>query len=814
MSLVSKQTSINDAIAKLKKDTSDALLAKGVIDLEGKSLSELIGTIPAIPTSDPVELSLINTKLIELENEIENKLNTDNATDLLKLCVLSDDKKKLIFTRFNDEPFEILLPEIIINEVVSGEYDSETKNIVLKLTDESEVKIDVSLMISPTDIDIIYRGVDTPTIDINITEDNDITADIKADSITSALLSPVLREDIVGLVFSKHSHENKSIIDSILQENINNWDTVINKIDKQTGYSLISDVEKTRLSNLTNFDNSINIDEINTLKENDITINEKLVLLEAIAKGRERAIVFNTLSDLNLWLTIANNIQDLRTGDNFYIIEKDVPDYYWDGEEIQELETAKVDLTEYIKRLEVMDIVNPLSYNVVALELKTANINNTADIDKPISTLQKEYVDNTIAESISETTIYTPGEVWVNDQSPNGGDGSFTRPYNKLIDGVNAIEDNYDLMVIAGTYVGNLTLHNKQNVRIICSSVVENYSVIVTGDLQITGDSSNISLVGIQIDGEYTNPSTGSGFYFNNVKIGSQKTILNTGYHRYNYCFFKELQILGEGAYVDIRNSKCEDNATWSLDNEKSTLYLESVEDVALSHTGGNMILNKVSIVPTDNEVGIYSVAVDGGGSLLMLDVDFMQSDTTYARVLKFGDCPYTLGISRYDINKTMLNGTIIKYGLDTNQIYSTANISNYTTDNTGTVTSHLEGIDSKLEEFSRILTSVFIPKGTKNTYSELPVEGNEVGDVWSILNGEGVIDNGDAVFYTQDGTWAVFSGSVDMRNFYTKSEVDVLLTNNATLEDLNDIAIKVTALELIVGTSNNLLKNRLGGVV
>ncbi len=76
---------------------------------------------------------------------------------------------------------------------------------------------------------------------------------------------------------------------------------------------------------------------------------EEIEDIEAIAKGRATGYVFDTIEDLDAWLSNEENIENLVLGDNLYIRELDVPDYWWDGSAKQQLETQKVDLTEYVK---------------------------------------------------------------------------------------------------------------------------------------------------------------------------------------------------------------------------------------------------------------------------------------------------------------------------------------------------------------------------------------------------------------------------------------------------------------------------------
>ena len=108
------------------------------------------------------------------------------------------------------------------------------------------------------------------------------------------------------------------------------------------------------------------IDEVNCIlsesqelltktKETNISIKNQLDVVEAIAKGRATGYVFDSVADLDLWLQDENNVSKLVLGDNFYIREVDVPDYWWDGTERQQLETQKVDLSEYYTKTEVDD---------------------------------------------------------------------------------------------------------------------------------------------------------------------------------------------------------------------------------------------------------------------------------------------------------------------------------------------------------------------------------------------------------------------------------------------------------------------------
>ena len=69
--------------------------------------------------------------------------------------------------------------------------------------------------------------------------------------------------------------------------------------------------------------------------------------VNSIAKQASNGRVFATVTTIDAWLAIPENVAKLKIGDAFYIIELDVPDYWWDGTQKQELETQKVDLSQY-----------------------------------------------------------------------------------------------------------------------------------------------------------------------------------------------------------------------------------------------------------------------------------------------------------------------------------------------------------------------------------------------------------------------------------------------------------------------------------
>lgn len=102
-------------------------------------------------------------------------------------------------------------------------------------------------------------------------------------------------------------------------------------------------------------------DKVAQAIENALKMNEQLELLgveltnkinevELIAKGRTQGFVFDTEAEMHEWLSDPSNTANIAFGSHFLIRETEVPDYWWDGESPQVLETQKVDLAEYAKK--------------------------------------------------------------------------------------------------------------------------------------------------------------------------------------------------------------------------------------------------------------------------------------------------------------------------------------------------------------------------------------------------------------------------------------------------------------------------------
>lgn len=101
----------------------------------------------------------------------------------------------------------------------------------------------------------------------------------------------------------------------------------------------------------------------------------------------------------------------------------------------------------------------------------------------------------------------------------------------------------------------------------------------------------------------------------------------------------------------------------------------------------------------------------------------------------------------------------------------------------------------TKAEVDSKV-SSVMRYKGSKDTYDDLPTEGNIVGDVWNITTADAThgIKAGDNVAWNGTG-WDILGGAVDLSGYATKT-------------DLNDKVDKVEGSRLITSAEGEKLAN------
>ena len=217
----------------------------------------------------------------------------------------------------------------------------------------------------------------------------------------------------------------------------------------------------------------------------------------AIAKGINKARVFNTTADMNAWLSDETNKGKAKVGNNLYIVDIGVPDW-WISEvletpdsetgfyyKIAQLETQKVDLTNIESDIDTLQSdVETVNDNISSLgtELNNTNTRVTTLENKPVDMcyLEKTSVDSNDVTSSLPYAFYRGCAVELNNEIHIMGgdynsscqtnhykwDGSTwtqvsTLPYNLRYG--SAVVLNGEIHILGSNVSGNETKHYKWN---------------------------------------------------------------------------------------------------------------------------------------------------------------------------------------------------------------------------------------------------------------------------------------------------------------------------------------------------------------
>lgn len=146
---------------------------------------------------------------------------------------------------------------------------------------------------------------------------------------------------------------------------------------------------------------------------------------------------------------------------------------------------------------------------------------------------------------------------------------------------------------------------------------------------------------------------------------------------------------------------------------------------------------------------------------------------------------------------ETLATGTVVEI------------INSLESDRTDAALSAAQGKDLKtlVDELKASVAAALDYKGTKDTYEELPAEGNKKGDVWNVVGAHGTTPAGTN--YAWDGTtWDPLGGTIDLSGYYTKTQVDDAISAAKTELEAAD-----TALEGQITTVTNQLNNKVDKV-
>lgn len=192
------------------------------------------------------------------------------------------------------------------------------------------------------------------------------------------------------------------------------------------------------------------------------------------------------------------------------------------------------------------------------------------------------------------------------------------------------------------------------------------------------------------------------------------------------------------------------------VENSKATLYVIQ-PDKTLKEVGGNIAINENVFVKDGEKLDLLGFAGAVAGAQLVKGADgrlsWVKPDTTTVEGLST-----SVTALEHTVNGYTDDGGIVHEGLGSK---------------VSTLETKVGNIYTKAEVDAKV-SSVMRYKGSKDTYAELPSEGNEVGDVWNIVGADAAngVRAGDNFAWNGTG-WDNLGGAVVLDGYATKEDLN-----------------------------------------
>lgn len=192
------------------------------------------------------------------------------------------------------------------------------------------------------------------------------------------------------------------------------------------------------------------------------------------------------------------------------------------------------------------------------------------------------------------------------------------------------------------------------------------------------------------------------------------------------------------------------------VENSKATLYVIQ-PDKTLKEVGGNIAINENVFVKDGEKLDLLGFAGAVAGAQLVKGADgrlsWVKPDTTTVEGLST-----SVTALEHAVNGYTDDGGIVHEGLGSK---------------VSTLETKVGNIYTKAEVDAKV-SSVMRYKGSKDTYTELPSEGNEVGDVWNVVGADAAngVRAGDNFAWNGTG-WDNLGGAVVLDGYATKDDLN-----------------------------------------
>jgi hypothetical protein len=192
------------------------------------------------------------------------------------------------------------------------------------------------------------------------------------------------------------------------------------------------------------------------------------------------------------------------------------------------------------------------------------------------------------------------------------------------------------------------------------------------------------------------------------------------------------------------------------VENSVATLYVIQ-PDKTLKEVGGNIAINENVFVKSDDKLDLVGFSSAVAGAQLVKGADgrlsWVKPDTTTVEGLST-----SVTALEHTVNGYTDDGGVVHEGLGSK---------------VSTLETKVGNIYTKAEVDAKV-SSVMRYKGSKDTYAELPSEGNEIGDVWNVVGADAAngVRAGDNFAWNGTG-WDNLGGAVVLDGYATKDDLN-----------------------------------------
>ncbi|KAA6367861.1 MAG: hypothetical protein EZS28_036612, partial [Streblomastix strix] len=351
----------------------------------------------------------------EADALLDDKLNVSDQIDAYTkqeddaLLLLKADKTELIDAYSKTEDDALLLLKADKTELIDAYSKTEDDALLLLKADKTEL-IDAY---SKTETD------EKLALKLNITDQIDAYNKTEAD----ALLDDKLNVSDQIDAYTKQEDDALLLLKADKTELIDAYSKteddalLLLKADKTELADYVDLTSAQTITGQKQFNSNVNAAAFAKTGKNDASIllagggdmlvsslvsQPQLQEVRDIASGKSKGYVFATTDEMNTWMEDQENVAKLAIGDNLYIVDKQVMDYWWDGSNLRALETEQPDMSN------VMTILGAATGGGNAITDLSFD-GNTLIPAKNSSFVRTSYDENIGGQKTFTTTIHSVG---------------------------------------------------------------------------------------------------------------------------------------------------------------------------------------------------------------------------------------------------------------------------------------------------------------------------------------------------------------------------------------------------------------------